>query len=265
MNVFKSNSAILDLIYSIKNYYSWSYLAYFDLKLKYRKTYLGPWWVVVGMAISAGVLCLLWSTIFNLDWRNFLLYLFSGFIIWTWIISIINDGPEVFSGSSLLIKTYPIPPIFHVFRKSYLNLLLFLHHLPLIFILIIIMKPEISSRVFLTLPLAVFLIFINSVLYSATIGIISARYRDVEPTIKALMAPMLLLTPVLWKPEMLGEYINFVYINPFTYFIGIVRNDLIGDVFDIYVWYGAIAITFIQLIFYLLLYSAKRNRIVFWV
>ena len=127
------------------------------------------------------------------------------------------------------------------------------------------MKPEISSRVFLTLPLAVFLIFINSVLYSATIGIISARYRDVEPTIKALMAPMLLLTPVLWKPEMLGEYINFVYINPFTYFIGIVRNDLIGDVFDIYVWYGAIAITFIQLILYLLLYSAKRNRIVFWV
>ena len=72
MNIFKNNVAILDLIYSIKNYYSWSYLAYFDLKLKYRKTYLGPWWVVVGMAISAGVLCLLWSTIFNLDWKNFL-------------------------------------------------------------------------------------------------------------------------------------------------------------------------------------------------
>ena len=79
------------------------------------------------------------------------------------------------------------------------------------------------------------------------------------------MAPMLLLTPVLWKPEMLGEYINYTYLNPFTYFIGIVRNDLIGADFDPYIWYGAFFITFLQLAFFMLIYSSKRNRIVFWV
>ena len=52
------------------------------------------------------------------------------------------------------------------------------------------------------------------------------------------MAPMLLLTPVLWKPEMLGEYASLVYYNPFTYFIGIIRNDLIGLEFDIKIWIG---------------------------
>jgi len=265
MNVFKKDYAILDLIYSVKNYYSWSYLAYFDLKLKYRKTYLGPWWVVVGMAVSAGLLCLVWSTIFNLDWRNFLLYLFSGFVIWTWIISIINDGPEVFYGSAALIKAYPAPPVFHVLRKSYLNMLLFVHHLPLILILLLIMQPEVNIRVIFTLPLAMLLIFINSVLYSTIIGIFAARFRDVEPTIKALMVPMLLLTPVLWKPEMLGEYVNYIYINPFTYFVGIVRNDLIGLEFDIYIWCGALSITFIQFIVFVLIYSKKRNRIIFWV
>ena len=127
------------------------------------------------------------------------------------------------------------------------------------------MQPEINIRVILTLPFGIFLIFINSVLYSSIIGIISARFRDVEPTVKALMVPMLLLTPVLWKPEMLGEYVNYIYINPFTYFVGIVRNDLIGLEFDIYIWSGAITITFIQLIIFLLIYSKKRNRIIFWV
>ena len=125
MNFIRNNIALKDLAFSIQNYYSWMFMAYFDLKLKYRKTYLGPWWVVLGMAISAGMLCLLWSTIFNLDWKNFLLYLFSGFIIWTWIMTIIVDGPEVFYGNSSLLKTYAIPPIFHVLRKSCLNLLLF--------------------------------------------------------------------------------------------------------------------------------------------
>ena len=57
---------------------------------------------------------------------------------------------------------------------------------------------------------------------------LGARYRDIEPTVKSLMPPMLLLTPILWKPEMLGEYSFLIYANPFTYFVGIVRNDLIG-------------------------------------
>ena len=265
MNFMRNNIALKDLAFSFQNYYSWMFMAYFDLKLKYRKTYLGPWWVVLGMAISAGMLCLLWSTIFNLDWKNFLLYLFSGFIIWTWIMTIIVDGPEVFYGNSSLLKTYATPPIFHVLRKSCLNLLLFFHHLPLIFILVLILQPNIELRVLFTLPLGMLLIFINSVLYTSIIGIFSARYRDVEPTIKALMAPMLLLTPVLWKPEMLGEYINYIYLNPFTYMVGIVRNDLIGQELDVYIWYGAFAITITQLIFFLIIYSLKKNRIVFWV
>ena len=75
---------------------------------------------------------------------------------------------------------------------------------------------------------------------------VSARYRDLDPLIKSLMPPMLLLTPVLWKPEMLGEYSFFIYANPFTYFVGIVRNDLIGLDFDKYLWLGAIIITLVQ-------------------
>lgn len=266
MNISIKNSALFDLFKTFRSYSSWSYFSYLDLRLKYRKTYLGPWWVVLGMAISAGLLCLLWSTIFNLKWEEFLLYLFSGFIIWTWVMSIVTEGPDIFVGSaSSLLKAVSLPPIFYVFRNSFLNLLLFLHHLPLIFLLILILQPELSLRIFITLPLGIFLIFLNAIFYTTYIGIISARYRDVEPTIKALMAPMLLLTPVLWKPEMLGDKADFIYLNPFTYFVGIIRNDLIGEDFDINIWYGAIGITIIQLIIFIIIYSMKKNRIIFWV
>lgn len=263
--MFINNIAIKDLLDTLKKFRSWVYLAYFDLKLKYRKTYLGPLWVVFGMAISAGLLCLLWSVIFKLDWQNYLLYIFSGFIIWTWLMTIVIEGPEVFSSNSELLKTFAIPPIFHVLRRSFLNLLLFLHHLPLIFILIIVLGVEVSQRAIFTLPFGILIVFINASLYSGIVGILSARYRDIEPTIKALMAPMLLLTPVLWKPEMLGTYQDMIYLNPFTFFIGIVRNDIIGIEFDILVWLGAFVITILQLIIFIILYSIKKNRIVFWV
>jgi len=89
--------------------------------------------------------------------------------------------------------------------------------------------------------------------------------KFIEPTIKALMAPMLLLTPVLWKPAMLGDYQNLIYLNPFTYFIGIVRNDLIGIEFDILIWIGVFVITVFQFCIFIIIYSVKKNRIVFWV
>ena len=266
MNFFINNIAFKDLIYTIKNYYSWSYLSYFDLKLKYRRTFLGPWWVVLGIAISATAMCFLWSTIFNLYWKSYLTYLFSGFIIWMWISQLVIDAPEVFTASaSKYIKAYPNPPIFYVFRKCFFSLLLFLHHIPLIIIVCLLVNYRIDLSVLYSLPIGLLIIFINSIFFSTNIGMISARYRDFDPLIKSLMPPMLLLSPVLWKPEMLGDYASFIYLNPFTYFIGIVRNDMIGLEFDVYIWIGAILITFFQLIVFLSLYSAKSKRIVFWV
>ena len=266
MDFFRKNCAINDIIFSLKNYYAWSYLSYFDLKLKYRRTFLGPWWVVLGIAISATAMCLLWSTIFNLDWKNYLTYLFSGFIIWMWISQQVIDAPDVFSGvSSKYIKAYPNPPIFYVFRKCFLSFLLFLHHLPLIVVVVLLVNNRIESSVFYSLPIGLLIIFINAILFTANIGMLSARYRDIDPLIKSLMPPMLLLTPVLWKPEMLGDYAHYIYFNPFTYFVGIIRNDLIGLDFDMTIWTGALIITLIQIFIFLFLYSRKSKRIVFWV
>ena len=266
MNFFKNNIAVKDIIFVIKNYYSWSYLSYFDLKLKYRRTFLGPWWVVLGVAISATAMCFLWSTIFSLDWKSYLTYLFSGFIIWMWISQIVIDAPEIFCGStSKYLKAYPNPPIFYVFRKCFLNFLLFLHHLPLIIILIIFINKNIEINIIYSLPLGLFLVFINAIFFTVNLGMLAARYKDIDPLVKSLMPPMLLLTPVLWKPAMLGEYISYIYLNPFTYFVGIVRNDLIGLPFDIKIWIGTFCITILQIILYLILYNYKSKRIVFWI
>ena len=114
-----------DSINTFVKFRSWIYLAYFDLKLKYRKTYLGPLWIVFGMAISAGLLCFIWSIIFKLDWQNYLLYIFSGFIIWTWFTAIVVEGPEIFTNNSELLKTFAIPPIFHVLRRVFFKFVTF--------------------------------------------------------------------------------------------------------------------------------------------
>ena len=129
----------------------------------------------------------------------------------------------------------------------------------------LLVNNRIESSVFYSLPLGLLIIFINAILFTVIVGMLSARYRDIDPLIKSLMPPMLLLTPVLWKPEMLGDYAHYIYFNPFTYFVGILRNDLIGLDFDITIWIGALIITLIQIFIFLFLYANKSKRIVFWV
>ena len=116
------------------------------------------------------------------------------------------------------------------------------------------MNQYINLSVLYSLPIGLFIVFINSILFTTNIGMISARYRDIDPLIKSLMPPMLLLTPVLWKPEMLGDYSSFVYLNPFTHFVGIVRNDLIGLEFDAKIWIGAFLMTILQIFIFIILY-----------
>ena len=51
--MFHNNIALNDFFSILKKVNLWAFLGYFDLKLKYRRAFLGPWWVVIGMAISA--------------------------------------------------------------------------------------------------------------------------------------------------------------------------------------------------------------------
>lgn len=56
-----------DLKLTIERPTSWLHLSLNDIQSKYRRTRLGPWWIVIGMSITLGMMAVLWSVIFGLD------------------------------------------------------------------------------------------------------------------------------------------------------------------------------------------------------
>ena len=116
--MFHNNIALNDFFSILKKVNLWAFLGYFDLKLKYRRAFLGPWWVVIGMAISAGLMCMLWSTIFNLDWKEYLSYLFSGFIIWIYISNQISESPEIFLKSLQGLSNLILTPHYFMYLEN---------------------------------------------------------------------------------------------------------------------------------------------------
>ena len=79
------------------------------------------------------------------------------------------------------------------------------------------------------------------------------------------MGAATLLTPIFWKKDMLGEYQNWIYLNPFTSMVEMVRDPIIGVVPEIKVYlFNFLLMIFLYIINYLLIKS-KGQRIIFWV
>jgi ABC-2 type transport system permease protein/lipopolysaccharide transport system permease protein len=108
------------------------------------------------------------------------------------------------------------------------------------------------------------LLALNGALIGVTLGMASARFRDVPRIITSLTQIVFLITPILWTPDMLGPRIYLAYGNPFFHLIEIVRRPLLGSVPSIDTVWVALFITALNLIVTVVIFSRYRARIAYW-
>ena len=113
--------------------------------------------------------------------------------------------------------------------------------------------------------LGIIIFSLNVILLSYICSIITTRFRDLVPLIQSILSALTLLTPIMWNKEMLGEKMNYVYLNPLAFMIEIVRDPIIGVVPSLNVYLYNI---FLLIILYFMLFFVlkfKGNRIIFWI
>ena len=251
--------------YCIKYWQTWYYTSWNDLVIRYRRTMLGQSWTVITKLITLTIMCFVWSTIFKLDIKTFYPYLVNGFVIFFLINSCLIDGTSIlYERFKQVYLNIPVPVLVLTIRSVAQEIFNYLHFVPVILIMYFFIFD------FNTLNLVLYFIgfiilIVNVLLLTMIIVIVSTRFRDIPPLVQALMAAATLLTPIFWKKEMLGEYQNWIYLNPFTSMIEIVRDPMIGIIPDLKVY-------LINFLFMIILYLAnylvikfKGQRIVFWV
>src|SRR5580704_7618791 len=110
----------------------WLLLGWSDIRLRYRRSVLGPFWITISMAVLIIVLGFVYSKIFHTDIRTYLPYLALGFIVWGFITSSTNESCGAFGDSERIIKQVGIPLSVFVFRVIWRNFIVFLHTIILV-------------------------------------------------------------------------------------------------------------------------------------
>src|SRR5256714_7010615 len=96
-------AAIQDLHDGLRHSELWSTLGWHDIRQRYRRSIVGPFWLTLSMGIMVAGLAYLYAGMFGQNVEGYLPYVATGMIVFSLISIIATDGSAVFIGSASLI------------------------------------------------------------------------------------------------------------------------------------------------------------------
>lgn len=258
-----------DLVQGFHRRELWLHLGWQDIKQRYRRSVLGPFWITIGTATTAVAMGGLYSKLFHLDLAMHLPYVTLGLIVWNLLNAAILEGADVFVANEGLIKQLPTPLSVHVYRLVWRQMILFAHNI-IIYIPIALIFPKPWSWADLSVIPALAVIALNCVWVSLCFGILATRYRDISPLLFSVVQLLFLMTPIIWNYDTLraqgaSRWMSVIEFNPLFHYMELVRAPLLGADQPLRHWAIVLVLTAIGWAVAALAMRQYRARVPYWV
>lgn len=258
-----TGKAASDLVRGLYAHPLWGTMALQDIRQRYRRSMLGPFWITISMGVMVGSLGLLYGALFKQELTTYLPYLTAGFIVWGLMAGLINGGSRVFTDNEGMIRQLPAPISIYVYRMVWANFIEAAHNM-LIFVAVVLLFSVHVGWLSLAVMPALALVMVNGVWVGLLLGMLSARFRDIPLIITSIVQVAFFMTPILWKPDMFSGRSWFLDANPFYHFLEIVRAPLLGQAPGLEHWLIALLVTAVGWAATFLFFSAFRWRLAYW-
>lgn len=261
---FRSSPALQDITQSLAYSRAIIYMAMSDLRARYKRSVLGPLWMTLGTAIGAVGLSLLWAELMHKDVREFMPTVTAGLILWQFIAGVLGDASALFSRQSALIRNINLPLSIYPTQLLLRHLINLLHSVPVFAAVAWGVGLQPSLYLLLVLP-GVVLVTLNLLWLALLVGILGARFRDLEYLIGSALPLLMLLSPVFYRPEFLPFSQVYLWANPISHFIEVIRYPLMGSAPPDFVIWTNLGLLLVGGSLSLWLFNRKHHRIAFWV
>lgn len=242
------------------------YMTYFQFAVQYRKTMIGPIWVLLGPTLFILTLGILFSEVSQVSAAVFVPHLAIGFICWTLVSGFVTGSTTVFQRSRAQVLQGGMSLLDIVAVDVMRTILHFLHQI--LILVVVFFWFDLSWTYYSWVSLVGLLILVaNGVWLTMLFGIIGARYRDLSEIVNAIMRIAFLATPIIWLPSersggVMGAFLTF---NPFYHFLEVVRAPLLGQTVAMDTWLIVSVFTILGFAVTGVFYRRLGERIPLWV
>lgn len=206
----------------------WLYLAYTAIVNEYRRTMIGPFWILLNLVFFSLSVGVVYSGLFSIEYFEYVVYMATGMIGWLWASAILINGGMVYISNSGLLLDHPTDKAYLIWSYAAGQFLIFLHQLPFIALFYLLGYIPLSVNLLYILP-SVLIVFTINIGAASVLSILVTRYRDFHKILSSLTIIIMISTPIFWKPQMVDGVRQLVYLlNPFYYIVEILRDPLLG-------------------------------------
>jgi lipopolysaccharide transport system permease protein len=211
------------------------FLAWRDIKVKYKQTLLGILWVILQPLILMFIFSVIWLKVIKFSEMDipYPLFAYSGLIFWGLFSSgIINAGESMISNSNIVKKVY-FPRI--IIPASTLIVAFFDFMMTLLVYLVLIAYYHLHIDVIklvCLLPLSILLILCSSFGFGLIISSATLKYRDFRYVVPFFIQAFFFVSPVVVPISLYGSgRLGFLLsLNPLAGAINLGRAALTNNV-----------------------------------
>lgn len=258
--------ALADLKDGISRFNLWFTLGQLDVKRRYRRTLLGPFWASGHILLYIMCVGFVFSTVLAADRAKYIPYLVTGYIPWVLVYNILNDAPAAFSSASSLRQQIALPYSMFVFQALLRNLFVHVHNFSLFVLMMIFYPVEINANFLLLIP-GYILVFANLFWMSMLLATLAARYRDVQQLVSSVIQVLVFLTPIFYSADKLTQFQRDYLVAPnlLYHLVVVLRVPLSGEVPPLSSYGVLILAFFIGSAFTAWFFGKRRSQIVYWI
>lgn len=203
-----------------------------DIKLKYRRSYLGYLWSILNPLMLMMVLVIVFSNLFRFDIPNFPVYLLSAQIIFNFMVEATNISVGSIVGNATLLKKTYVPKYIFTLSKvgsSLVNLIFSLGAL----LLVMLFTGTPFSINLLFFPFVLFQVFLFSLGIGLFLAAATVFFRDIQYLWGVFVSMWMYLTPIFYPISIIPtEYqVLYKYANPMYWYIEQFRDVILYEQF----------------------------------
>lgn len=197
-----------------------------DLKLRYKRSYLGVAWTLVNPLLQLLVFNFVFTVIFRVDTPNFIAYLFIGITSWNWFSGALLESTTSILQNRDLVRQpgFPAAMLPNVTVAS--HLIHFLLTLPILALLPV--TNNAGPAAVLWLPLLILVQYVFTLSLALLAASVHVTFRDTQYLLGVFLMLGFFLTPILYESSVVPErYLPFYRLNPMSHMIAAYRAVLL--------------------------------------
>jgi ABC-type polysaccharide/polyol phosphate export permease len=200
-----------------------------NLKIKYRKSFLGILWTMLIPAANALVYGVVFKYIMKVQIPNYLIFLLSGLLPWTFFSTTLINGMESLVANHSVLNKVPISAFTFVLAETLTAFTNFFLSLPIFFVMFFIYGIDFNLYLAIV-PFAIFLLLVQAYGLSVILAYAFVYFRDLRFLFSIIIQIWFYLTPILYSAKMIPEKLQpLTWLNPVAVIFHIFHASIGSD------------------------------------